>query len=336
MSTTNEKSWSTCEVFQYYDPHMLEHYNPFWTNVCEYNSIKKPLQIIDVREKVITHFENIEKNFKKVLENKIDSYDEKKSKQSHLPKLEKELNDKAFDRMKALFKERTPDLLKILGEINECTPQIKTYFIFMKKFINNQKEFSSQDILITLEKMNRFKAKLSQFRFELNSNIVSLQKEIANLKKEGELIGPSFKANPVIFLLGSPFFCESNSVVAGKSIEDKITIMETLKARISVSSGLQPIYLLYVNAIQSMRKMIKGISLYVGKSQVSAELLKQEEPQRKRPEFNTISEPMKEPIESKATKYFFSENIKYNQPSVESNETKSSVELTETKIVDDC
>lgn len=247
------KSWSSYARFSSVEIHMFQNFCGLWTLAPFVKQCSRDLPNLETREKVFVQVAGFCAKFNQELQKKVKSYQDRADADST-----SKLDKVAFVNMKKLFSSHLPDFEFLLPKIDACRKVVFGHFKVLKE--SDEKSINREEILKEGTEMHD---QLTKLRVAVGNLLIATDEKIEALSKRGEAIGPSFKANPQIFLQGARMFSLKDTEISGKSVEEAVQIIESIKQEQSVQKALQPYYLLCMNAIRALAKMEKGIGKIV-------------------------------------------------------------------------
>lgn len=264
------KHHSSHELFQFHELKMLEKYPSMWINLSEMGSQKTAYRydnLILIREQI---FEKVCSFFhlaEQLVDKQAGVYAIKKAKIPYKNPLEKKLNDAAMDRMTALFKQNLLLPLKNqICEINLVIPEVKLHFESYKNLCEVGEGKANQLAAQNLVKdMHTTRKKLNKLLFKAAVQMNQLKVKSKDLGEQGNSCGVSFSQNPASILFLGFFINRKGMLLNAKTLEEGIEIMENIKQIRSLCWSVEPIELLFINTIQVLRKMEKGMGMYLAK-----------------------------------------------------------------------
>jgi hypothetical protein len=245
---------------------MFENYQKYWINQANLRSLKKELPLVDTRKGVLSQLDEFASSFCKVILKKYYSYEEKKqSINQGSSEIEKKLNIEAMDNIAKIYAiEHMNPLFDGVQKITTLLRKVQTHFGQFKTVLENPAKDAPEKATALIAETHSVRHELNQVLIELALKAEAVAIQIQTQTALGEKIGPAFKTNPVIFLMGVPLMVKKETGLTGIPIEEAVRKIEGIKQTRSAAQGVEPLYLLFLNAIQSLRKMEKGMAQCLG------------------------------------------------------------------------
>lgn len=264
------KNQSGFGIFQLRELHMFENYPKIWVNLAEMGSQKSShsdTPLILIREEIFKKLNNFKNSAANLVDQHALSYQRKKATIPYGNPIEKKLNDCAMDRMEALFRQNLMKPMKSqINTINTLIPTVQSHFDRFKILCQTpETKESATEAKNLAQQMHTSRRELNTILFKIAMQMDQLQSMVKDLNEKGEQCGPSFKTKPALIMLVGKFINRGGPLLKANTIEEGIEIIEDIKQAKSVCCGAAPLQLLFVNAIQAMRRMEKGMGTYLGK-----------------------------------------------------------------------
>lgn len=257
--------------FQKYESAMLEKYKDYWVESEDIQGLHELNSRMDLKEKALQKIGNIAGSFFNIILEKFYFYETKKETIPYVDPIEKQLNDCAMDNMSRMYSQQMMNPLygEVL-EIKKTYLKVHEHFEQFKALCGEVEDQSvaKEKAANLIKEMHAARRNLNRHLFSLSHKSQQLIDKVKSLTDEGKDIGPSFNQNPAVFVkLNQCPIVMSTSKYINKGIKghEMIEIIEGIKQTRSVANEVEPFYLLFLNAVQAMRKMEKGMSLSLAK-----------------------------------------------------------------------
>ncbi len=249
------------ERFLSHEQYMFENFKSCWVNQAQIRSLSCPSPILGIRGEVLTQLKNVSINFPGIVFEQEHSYSVKKETIPFKSPIEKRLNDKAMDRCQEIFtRQFRGALLKSAESISLLLPKVEEHFNQFQKLLGQARDPQVAEIFV--EQAHAIRREINQILIEVAGQSDQSAQKVANLTARRMAIGPAFTTNPAIFFMGVPLLLKKETGLTGKPIEAVVDEIEGIKQEKSVNQAVEPLHLLLLNALQSMRKLEKGMAKY--------------------------------------------------------------------------
>ncbi len=248
------------KTFESNDRTMQQKFPSCWTPSEEIKKCRTGKEHFELREKILltlTHFEtNISHFFKNTIismESRRDQILTDNNAICHV--LRKRENKKI-----GFFNRKVRDLTDALETITPYVQKCIDTFFLVRGLTNPLTPEDISNCYNEIENCTNNRKELTELKQGIILRISDLFDKADSLSREGEKIGHPFRQDPAHYIKKKKIRTRKESPLHGLSFDQALNIMENIRAQQEILPLTKSIYFVYLNAIQAMRKMEKGLA----------------------------------------------------------------------------